>query len=96
MALGVVQEKVLAQLEAEGKLTKDKKPKKAAAAAETDAKKGKVAAEEEEEEEDPVEAELTKYGIITENPWEKGVKCVPHFCPHGVTLCTDLFVQICL
>lgn len=30
--------------------------------------------EEEEEEEDPVEAALNKYGIITENPWEKGVK----------------------
>ena len=28
----------------------------------------------EEEEEDPVETALTKYGIITENPWEKGVK----------------------
>ena len=34
--------------------------------------------EEEEEEEDPVEAALAKYGIITENPWEKGVKCA---CP---------------
>ena len=31
--------------------------------------------EEEEEPEDPVEKELIKYGIITENPWEKGVKC---------------------
>ena len=30
--------------------------------------------DEEEEEEDPVEAALNKYGIITENPWEKGVK----------------------
>ena len=28
----------------------------------------------EEEEADPVETALTKYGIITENPWEKGVK----------------------
>ncbi len=30
--------------------------------------------EEVEEEEDPVEKALAKYGIITENPWEKGVK----------------------
>lgn len=30
--------------------------------------------EEEEEEEDPVEAALSKYGIITEVPWEKSVK----------------------
>ncbi len=36
-------------------------------------------AEEDEEAEDPVEKELIKYGIITENPWEKGVKCVPRF-----------------
>ena len=33
--------------------------------------------EEEEAEEDPVEAALAKYGIITENPWEKGIKCAP-------------------
>ena len=31
-------------------------------------------AADEEEEADPVETALTKYGIITENPWEKGVK----------------------
>ena len=28
----------------------------------------------EEKEADPVEAALAKYGIICENPWEKGVK----------------------
>ena len=37
---------------------------------------GEVEDDDEEEEEDPVEAALNKYGIITENPWEKGVKCV--------------------
>ena len=37
----------------------------------------KAEEEEEEEEEDPVEEALAKYGIITENPWEKGVKCAP-------------------
>ena len=34
----------------------------------------KVGKAEEEEEEDPVTKALNKYGIITENPWEKGVK----------------------
>ena len=61
----------MAQLEKEGKPSKaEKKPKK-------EAEKGalEIAKEEEDEEEvDPVEAALTKYGIITENPWEKGVK----------------------
>ena len=76
-----VQEKVLAQLEKEGKSTKaEKKPEKAAE--DTKSEEGALAAvkeeEEDEEEEDPVEAALTKYGIITENPWEKGVKYVSH------------------
>ena len=62
---------MLAQME------KESTPKKAAPKAKAPAAKGAAAAEaeEEEEEEDPVERELTKYGIITENPWEKGVKC---------------------
>ena len=63
---------MLAQLE------KEAKPKKAAPKAKAPATKGATAVEaeeEEEEEEDPVERELTRYGIITENPWEKGVKC---------------------
>ena len=66
---------MLADLEKAGTpLTKAKKaPKKEEA---TTAKKGEKVTEEEEEEEeaDPVETALTKYGIITENPWEKGVK----------------------
>ncbi len=74
-----MQEKVLAQVEELHK----KNPPKAKAAKEVPlAKKAGAAAvpeqaeeeEEEEEEEDPVEAALNKYGIITENPWEKGVK----------------------
>ena len=69
-----LQEKVLADLEKAGTpLTKAKKaPKKEA----TKPKKFEKVVEEEEEEEeaDPVETALTKYGIITENPWEKGVK----------------------
>ena len=44
--------------------------------------------EEEEEEEDPVEAALAKYGIITENPWEKGIKCASSIPPHA-----DLLVR---
>ncbi len=61
---------MLAQLEKEGKPMKKEPEKKKAA------KKAAVGETEEEEEEeaDPVEAALTKYGIITENPWEKGVK----------------------
>lgn len=77
-----VQEKVLAQVEKEGKKPKAAKPKaiakdttKTAEKAETATKANKVAEEEEEEaEEDPVTTALNKYGIITENPWEKGVK----------------------
>ena len=71
---------MLAQVEKEGKKPKAAKPKaiakdttKTAEKAETAAKATKVA-EEEEEEEDPVTTALNKYGIITENPWEKGVK----------------------
>lgn len=71
---------MLAQVEKEGKKPKAAKPKaiakdttKIAEKAETAAKATK-AAEEEEEEEDPVTTALNKYGIITENPWEKGVK----------------------
>ena len=68
IASNMVQDKVLAQLEKEGKPLK-KEPKKGGA------KKAAAGKEEEDEEEaDPVEAALTKYGIITENPWEKGVK----------------------
>lgn len=66
-----MQDKVLAQLEKEGKSQKQQ-PKSENVAA--DVKSTDVEKEEEEEEEDPVEAALTKYGIITENPWEKGVK----------------------
>ena len=68
----------MAQLEKEGKSTKaEKKAGKKEKKIPASDKKGASAAvkeEEEEEEEDPVEAALTKYGIITENPWEKGVK----------------------
>ena len=65
---------MLAQLEKEGKPLK-KEAKKPAAKKAAAGKKDKEEEEEEEEEEaDPVEAALTKYGIITENPWEKGVK----------------------
>jgi starch phosphorylase len=77
-----LKDKVLAQLEKEGK----NKPKAATAKpVTTDAKKTAVSAktaekaekaEEEEVEEDPVEKALNKYGIIMENPWEKGVKLV--------------------
>lgn len=68
-----MQDKVLAQLEKEGKpLKKESKKRPAKKAAAGKAKKEEE--EEEEEEADPVEAALTKYGIITENPWEKGVK----------------------
>ena len=72
-----MQEKVLAQIEELHK----KNPPKAKVAKEVPlaTKEGAAVpeqAEEEEadEEEDPVEAALNKYGIITENPWEKGVK----------------------
>ena len=71
---------MLAQVEKEGKKPKAANPKaiakdttKTAEKAETADKATKVA-EEEEEEEDPVTTALNKYGIITENPWEKGVK----------------------
>ncbi|KAK9810158.1 hypothetical protein WJX72_005763 [[Myrmecia] bisecta] len=71
-----LKEKVLGNLEKAGKSAKPAaaaKPK-----ASTDGKPAKKAGAEveEEEEEDPVEKELTRYGIITENPWEKGVKLV--------------------
>lgn len=76
-----VQEKVLAQVEKEGKKPKAGAAKPKAVAAETSktALKGETAdkaskAEEEEVEEDPVTKALNKYGIIMENPWEKGVK----------------------
>lgn len=66
-----VQEKILAQVEQEKKSAPPKaEPVKVPA-------KGDKAAEEEEEEEeeeDPVEAALSKYGIITEVPWQKDVK----------------------
>jgi hypothetical protein len=69
------QEKVLAQVEAE----KAAAPPKPAKAEKPAPKAGAEAEEEEEEEEEenPVEKALTKYGIITENPWEPGVKWVP-------------------
>lgn len=70
MARCAAQEKVLAQVEAE-KAAAPPKPEKAPA------KAGEAAAEdeeEEEEEEDPVEAALSKYGIITALPWEKDTK----------------------
>ncbi len=56
-----VQDKVKAQIEAEPK-------------AEAKASKGKGLIEDTEAGEDPVDAALAKYGIICENPWEKGVK----------------------
>lgn len=75
-----MQEKVLAQVEEMHKKSppkpkSDNVPKKApltkmAAAGEEE----EADEEQEEEEDDPVEAALNKYGIITENPWEKGVK----------------------
>ena len=75
-----VQEKVLAQVE---EMHKKNPPKAKAAkplkkevplAAKAEAGEPAEDEDEEEEEEDPVEAALNKYGIITENPWEKGVK----------------------
>ncbi|CAL5225473.1 g8295 [Coccomyxa viridis] len=75
-----LKEKVLAQVE---EMHKKNPPKPKAAKEVPLAKKAGAPAvpeqaeeEEEEEEEDPVEAALNKYGIITENPWEKGVKLV--------------------
>ena len=75
-----MQEKVLAQVEKDGKKAKAAEPKavakdttKTAEKAET-AAKATEAEEEEEEKEDPVTTALNKYGIIMENPWEKGVK----------------------
>ena len=69
-----LQEKVLAQVEELHRKNppKPKAEKKAPLAKKAEA--GEPEEEEEEEEEDPVEAALNKYGIITENPWEKGVK----------------------
>ena len=65
---------MLAQVEKEGKKPKAiaKDTTKTAEKAETAAKATK--AEEEEEKQHPVTTALNKYGIITENPWEKGVK----------------------
>lgn len=79
-AWAAVQEKVLAQVE---EMHKKNPPKPKAAkplkkevplAAKAEAGEPAEDEDEEEEEEDPVEAALNKYGIITENPWEKGVK----------------------
>jgi len=78
------QEKVLAQVEREAKSAppkprKEPKPRVASVADALSFKAGEPGepdTAEEEEEEDPVEAALAKYGIITENPWEKCVKCV--------------------
>lgn len=63
------QEYVLGQIEKEAKAAPPKPEKPAPKAT----KEGEVE-EEEEEEEDPVETALSKYGIITENPWQKDVK----------------------
>ncbi|KAL0026522.1 hypothetical protein WJX77_004605 [Trebouxia sp. C0004] len=78
-----LKEKVLAQVEKEGKKPKAgaAKPKAVAAEATKTAEKAETAvkatkAEEVEEEEDPVTMALNKYGIICENPWAKGVKLV--------------------
>ncbi|KAK9849011.1 hypothetical protein WJX84_007293 [Apatococcus fuscideae] len=60
---GSLADKVKAQIEAEPK-------------AEAKASKGKGLIEDTEAGEDPVDAALAKYGIICENPWEKGVKLV--------------------
>ena len=95
-----MQEKVLAQVEKEGKKPKTgaAKPKAVAAEATKTAQKAETAdkatkAEEEEEveEEDPVTKALNKYGIITENPWEKGVKCVPL----GKSHCVAWLLSLC-
>ena len=67
-----IQEKVMGNLEKEGKSAKPAAGKKPAAG--TDGKPAKGAEPAEVEEEDPVEKELLRYGVITENPWEKGVK----------------------
>lgn len=65
------QDKVLADLEKQGKpLKKEKTDVKEQADKATAFEDGEA------EDADPVEAALTKYGIITENPWEKGVKWV--------------------
>lgn len=66
---------MLAQLEKEGKpLKREEKKKKKEDGSKAKIKSKAAVEDEEEEEADPVEAALTKYGIITENPWEKGVK----------------------
>ena len=69
---------MLAQVEKEGKKPKAKpvakETTKLAQKAETADKATKAEEAEEEEEEDPVTKALNKYGIIMENPWEKGVK----------------------
>ena len=69
---------MLAQVEAEKEAAPPKPEKKLPAAklgTAEQAAEAEAEEEQEEEEEDPVEAALSRYGIITENPWEKGVKC---------------------
>ncbi|KAK9916350.1 hypothetical protein WJX75_001605 [Coccomyxa subellipsoidea] len=63
-----LKEKILAQIESEPKAA----PAKAAKAAAKDGEEEEA----EEDEEDPVETALAKYGIITENPWEKDAKVI--------------------
>ena len=60
MRFTFLQDRVKVQLEAEPKKEK--------------ATKASGLVEDTKEDEDPVEAALAKYGIICENPWEKGVK----------------------
>ena len=93
MCLGPLQEKVLAQVEAEKKSTPPKPEKKAAKLGTAEQAAEAEAVEEEEEEEDPVEAALSKYGIITENPWEKGVKCALDHMPLATCLGAGLLSQ---
>lgn len=69
-----LQEKVMAQIEKEGKgAAKPKAEKKPAAKTATAAPTaGKAAEIEKVEAEDPVTTALNKYGIVTENPYKKG------------------------
>ena len=61
----MLQDRVKAQIEAEPK---------AEAKTATKEEGSSLVPEETEAGEDPVDAALAKYGIICENPWEKGVK----------------------
>ena len=82
------QDKVLAQVEKEGKNKPAPKPK-----AEKSAKgAAKEEEEEEAEEEDPVEKELRRYGIITANDWAKDVPYVSYWESSHVLIASTMHV----